>query len=74
VLFGEPAPLAAVVARGEGATIDCAGLLKALTTEFGGKGGGRPDLAQGGGLEARPGDLRARARTLLGKPTGPPAA
>jgi alanyl-tRNA synthetase len=50
VLFGEPSPAAVVIARGEGSAIDCAALLKSLTSRFGGKGGGRPDLAQGGGL------------------------
>ncbi|CAN5400210.1 DHHA1 domain-containing protein [soil metagenome] len=65
VLFGGPAPAAVVAARGEAVAFDCAVLLKSLTTAFGGKGGGRPDLAQGGGLDAPAGELIARARALL---------
>jgi alanyl-tRNA synthetase len=40
-------------------------LLKQLTARFGGKGGGRADLAQGGGLRGKPQDLVAFARTLV---------
>jgi alanyl-tRNA synthetase len=65
VLFGTPAPASVVVARGEGSAVDCAAVLKGLTSRFGGKGGGRPDLAQGGGLDAASADLTAHARALL---------
>lgn len=65
VLFSEPAPSAVVVARGAGGSVDCAAVLKALVAAFGGKGGGRPDLAQGGGLQAPAGELIARARALV---------
>jgi alanyl-tRNA synthetase len=67
VLFGTPSPAAIVVARGEGATVDCGAVLKGLTARFGGKGGGRPDLAQGGGLDGEPADLVAHARALIGE-------
>ena len=41
-------------------------LLKQLIARFGGKGGGRPELAQGGGLHARArGDPRGRADRCL---------
>jgi alanyl-tRNA synthetase len=67
-LLSSPAPSAIVVARAPDATIDCAAILKELTAGFGGKGGGRPELAQGGGLT---GDVQAmlaavRARLLTG--------
>jgi alanyl-tRNA synthetase len=65
VLFGPPAPASVVVARGDGAGVDCSAVLKGLTSRFGGKGGGRPDLAQGGGLNGRPDDLVQYARALL---------
>ncbi len=65
VLFGVPPPSAIVVARAPDAAVDCAATLKALTDRFGGKGGGRPDLAQGGGLQGRAEDLIAYARSLL---------
>jgi alanyl-tRNA synthetase len=45
--------------------VDCAATLKALTDRFGGKGGGRSDLAQGGGLQGTAEDLIAYARSLL---------
>ena len=40
-------------------------LVKALTSKFGGKGGGTPELAQAGGLVAEPRDVIAAARELL---------
>ncbi len=65
VLFGVPPPSAIVVARAPDAAVDCAATLKALTDRFGGKGGGRPDLAQGGGLQGSAEDFVAYARSLL---------
>ena len=65
VLFSAPAPSAVVIARGKGSTTDAAALLKKLTEKFGGKGGGRPDLAQGGGLLGSPADLLAFTHSVL---------
>lgn len=65
VLLGLPAPCAIVVARATDATIDSGATLRALTERFGGKGGGRPDLAQGGGLQGSTEDIMAAARSLL---------
>lgn len=65
VLFSTPAPSAVVIARGPNVTTDCATLLKNLTAAFGGKGGGRADLAQGGGLQAAPDLLTERAWQLV---------
>lgn len=65
ILFSQPAPANVVIARGEGSTVDCATLLKDLTSRFGGKGGGRAELAQGGGLQAPAADLLAAARASL---------
>jgi alanyl-tRNA synthetase len=50
VLFTASCPANIVVARAADVDVDAAALLRALTAQFGGKGGGRPDLAQGGGL------------------------
>jgi len=59
-------PLLVVAARGaEGGSVDCGALVRALVARFGGKGGGRPDLAQGGGLDAAPDAVVAAARELL---------
>ena len=64
-LFSSPAPAAAVISRAADATVDCAALLKTLIEQFGGKGGGRPDLAQGGGLQGVPDEIVAFAREQL---------
>jgi len=65
-LFSTTTPALAVVARGREATTDAGALLKGLVAQFGGKGGGKPDLAQGGGLAGSPAQLVESARTLLG--------
>jgi alanyl-tRNA synthetase len=65
VLLGVPPPSAIVIARAPDAAVDCAATLKALTDRFGGKGGGRSDLAQGGGLQGSAEDFIEFARSLL---------
>ena len=57
VLFTSTSPAQVVVARGANSQVDAAALLKQLTAKFGGKGGGKPDLAQGGGLSAPAAEL-----------------
>src|SRR4029450_2284801 len=64
-LFSASSPFWAVIARASDVTIDCADLLKQLIERFGGKGGGRPDLAQGGGLQGTPEELGAFVRSLI---------
>ena len=51
-LFTTTTPAQVVIARGTNSTVDAGALLKQLAAKFGGKGGGKPDLAQGGGLNA----------------------
>jgi alanyl-tRNA synthetase len=58
-LFTTTSPAQAVVARGANSPVDAAALLKQLTAKFGGKGGGKPDLAQGGGFTAPAAELVA---------------
>jgi alanyl-tRNA synthetase len=58
-------PCAVVIARAPDATLDCTASLKRLTAQFGGKGGGRAEMAQGGGLQGTREELVAFARTLL---------
>jgi alanyl-tRNA synthetase len=53
-LFSTSSPHVAVLAKSKDAPGDCAAALKTLLAAFGGRGGGKPDLAQGGGLD---GDL-----------------
>ena len=64
-LFSAPGPSAAVFARAVDSDVDCAALLKHVIERFGGKGGGRPDLAQGGGLQGVPDQIVAFVREQL---------
>ena len=45
-------------------------LLKQLAAKFGGKGGGKPDLAQGGGLMASAAELTESIRRLANRRGG----
>lgn len=65
-LFTTTSPALAVIAKGANGGIDAGAVLKALVAKFGGKGGGKPDLAQGGGLSAPSAELIAKARAMLG--------
>ncbi len=65
VLFTTTTPALVVIARGSAATTDAGALLQSLVAQFGGKGGGKPDLAQGGGLVAPAERLIAAVRALL---------
>ena len=64
-LFSATTPSPAVIARAPDVTVDCALILKKLIERFGGKGGGRPDLAQGGGLQGDPEEILQLARELF---------
>jgi alanyl-tRNA synthetase len=65
ILLGADSPHLAVVSRGPGAAVDAAAVLKGLTTRFGGRGGGRPELAQGGGLVGETAEILAAARASI---------
>jgi alanyl-tRNA synthetase len=60
-------PYTAVLARSRDGKGDCAAALKALMATFGGRGGGRPELAQGGGLTGDLAQILAAARAELGR-------
>jgi alanyl-tRNA synthetase len=64
-LFTTATPAQVVIARGAASPIDAGAVLKQLAAKFGGKGGGKSDLAQGGGLGASAAELVAYARSLL---------
>lgn len=66
VLVSGTPPLSIVVARASDVSVDAARLLKTLIARFGGKGGGRPEMAQGGGLTAQAADVLAAAREAIG--------
>ena len=65
LLIGTRPPMPIVIARAPDVSVDCAALLARLTSKFGGKGGGRPELAQGGGLDGRPDEILSAARAAL---------
>jgi alanyl-tRNA synthetase len=64
-LFTSATPAQVVIARGTESSMDAAALLKQLTAKFGGKGGGKADLAQGGGLGGTVADMVAYTKELL---------
>ena len=64
-LFTTTTPALVVIAKGPNGGIDAGAVLKELVAKFGGKGGGKPDLAQGGGLSGTSLELIASARALM---------
>jgi alanyl-tRNA synthetase len=57
-LLSSAEPALVVIARAPDVALDAAAVLKALQQTFGGKGGGKPELAQGGGLSGPPDRVR----------------
>ena len=66
VIVGTASPIAVVVARAPGVAVDANAVLQQLLTRFGGRGGGKPDLAQGAGLTGDPHAIVTEARRLIG--------
>jgi alanyl-tRNA synthetase len=64
-LFNRAEPVIAVIAAGVGVGVDASAALKVLIARFGGRGGGRSELAQGGGLGAPFEQLVDAARAAL---------
>jgi alanyl-tRNA synthetase len=56
---------AIVIARHPSVALDSGAVLRQVVQRFGGKGGGRPELAQGGGLQGDPQQIVAYLRELL---------
>ena len=54
-----------VVASAPSLGLDANAVVRQLTERFGGRGGGRPEMAQAGGLSGRAAEIAAVARTLL---------
>jgi alanyl-tRNA synthetase len=65
VLVRDGTPPLIVIARAPDLALDAGALLKTLLTRFGGKGGGRPELAQGGGFTATPAQLLAAVTAIV---------
>lgn len=64
-LVSSSRPSSVVVARGNGLAIDAGSIVRDLMAEFGGRGGGKADLAQGGGCAGEPAAVAASARARL---------
>ena len=65
VLVTAAQPVSIVVACSPTVSIDANAALQQLTHRCGGRGGGKPGLAQGGGLGAPAQEIAAAARTLI---------
>jgi alanyl-tRNA synthetase len=65
VLVAVVRPTLVVVARSRDGSMAANQLVAALTAKFGGRGGGKPDLAQAGGLDASAGEILAAAKAIL---------
>jgi alanyl-tRNA synthetase len=67
VLVSNSSPALVVAAKSPDVQgLACQDLVNALTQAFGGRGGGKPELAQGGGIAAPADAVLARARDALG--------
>ena len=64
-LVATSVPIALVVARSSDVTLDANAVLQQLLKRFGGRGGGKAELAQGAGLAGDPQEIAAAARELL---------
>jgi alanyl-tRNA synthetase len=66
VFFGAERPAVVAAAAHPAVTaVDCGALVRELCARFGGKGGGKPAVAQGGGLDAPAAELVAFVRDWL---------
>jgi alanyl-tRNA synthetase len=65
VLLSTSLPSLIVAARSSDVSMSCNEIVSALAKRFGGRGGGKPDLAQGGGLNAPVEELLGEARRLV---------
>lgn len=65
VLTSDAAPVAVVVARAHDVDLDAATMVRALLERWNGRGGGRPEIAQGGGIDAEPDEVIGFVRRLL---------
>ena len=66
VLISPGPPTSIVIACSVGVSIDANSVLKQLVSQFGGKGGGKREMAQGGGLIGTVDDIASAARVVVG--------
>jgi len=68
VLVSHARPLLVVAAGSADSAVASHDVIAELTRRFGGRGGGRPELAQAGGLDAEPAAVLAAAREIVTRP------
>ncbi len=64
-LVSQARPALVAVSRSSDVTVNANSVLSALLARFGGRGGGKADVAQGGGLDGTSDEILAAARTAL---------
>jgi alanyl-tRNA synthetase len=64
VVVSRSQPALVIVARSSDLSVACQEIVAGLAKKFGGRGGGKPDLAQGGGLSAAPEAILAEAKRM----------
>ena len=65
ILVSRTSPSLVVASRSTDVLVSCHEIITGLTKRFGGRGGGKPDLAQGGGLNGPVEEILAEARRLI---------
>jgi alanyl-tRNA synthetase len=65
VLASLTRPALVVIARSKDGLVQANQVVAALTARFGGRGGGKPDLAQCGGLDATSSEILEAARSII---------
>ena len=65
VLVSSTRPALVVAARSQDGSVSANDVVKMLTAAFGGRGGGKPELAQAGGLDGSPVEILAAARAAV---------
>ena len=68
VLLSTSSPSLIVAARSADVVAPCHDIVGSLAKRFGGRGGGKPDFAQGGGLNAAVEEILIAARQLIQQP------
>jgi alanyl-tRNA synthetase len=66
MLLSTSSPASIVIARARDVSLDSSAILRQMTAKFGGKGGGRSEMAQGGGLQGDVAEMVAFAREVVG--------
>ena len=70
-LISATEPVLAVLARSADVPVDVSAVLKTLLARAGGKGGGKPEMAQGGGMTGSPGEILATLQTIIDRELQP---